>query len=426
MRRFSPRRILLDRLVLNLALLLGFSQVVVWHWFRVVGMAGDAPGLPATAGLAGALVLANGLAVPRLRRARRKPGLAGRVARTYMGLGLATLLVGLAVLASWLTLGLAAGLLGALGASPAQGFAAFRVASVGFVGLVALSIAGGFTFGQARIDRTRIRVGVPGLAPALEGLRIVQISDLHIGNHLEGERLSRMLEHANALDPDVLVLTGDLFDFDPEAVEDGVRRLAALRARHGVYAVLGNHDHYVGADLVADAMARLAPEIRLLRDEIERLPLAAPLYLAGADDPGRDWSARRLRMDGLDSLARARPDDGPTLLLVHRPEAFPQAAELGFPLVISGHTHGGQLALPVARGQYNLASLVTNFSRGLYRLGGSTLYVNRGLGVGGPALRINCPREIATLELRKEADSKSRPTRSEAEPSEGRSPSASN
>jgi predicted MPP superfamily phosphohydrolase len=396
----SPlRRLLFDRLVFNLALLLGLSQALVWHWIHVVGRAAEPPGLLASSGLAAALVLANGLAVPRLRRARRKRGLEGRLARGYMGFGVAMLLVGLAVLLSWAALLLGAGLLGALGASPAAGFAVFRTGSVALVGVVALSVVGGFTWGQARIERTRIRVRVPGLSPDLEGLRVVQISDLHIGNHLDGPRLSRMVERTNALDPDVLVLTGDLFDFDPEPVEDGVRRLAALRARHGVYAVLGNHDHYVGADRIADAIARLAPNIRLLRDEIAALPVGAPLYLAGADDPGRDWSARRLTLDGLADLAGARHDDGPTLLLVHRPEAFPQAAELGFPLVISGHTHGGQLALPVARGQYNLASLVTRFTRGLYRLNGSTLYVNRGLGVGGPALRIHCPREIATLEL---------------------------
>jgi predicted MPP superfamily phosphohydrolase len=396
---FSVRRLLFDRLVFNLALLLGLSQALVWHWIHVVGSGAEPPGLLASVGVAGGLVLANGLAVPHLRRARRRQDLAGRLARTYMAVGVALLLVGLAVLISWLGLGLVAGLFGAVGASPERAFGVFRVASSGLVGFVALALAFGFTAGQRRIDRTRIRVAVPGLAPELDGLRIVQISDLHIGNHLGGEALSRMVEHTNALDPDVLVLTGDLFDFDPAPVEDGARRLAGLRARHGVYAVLGNHDHYVGADLVADALARHAPQIRLLRNESVALPLAAPLYLAGADDPGRDWSARRLQLPRLAALAEARPADGPTLLLVHRPEVFPQAAALGFPLVICGHTHGGQLAVPGTRGQYNLASLVTRFTRGLYRQGDSVLYVNRGLGVGGPALRISCPREIATLEL---------------------------
>ena len=142
----------------------------------------------------------------------------------------------------------------------------------------------------------------------------------------------------------------------------------------------------------------------LLRDELVRLPVNAPLYLAGADDPGRDWASRGLDLPGVDQLADARPDDGPTLLLVHRPEVFPQAARHGFPLVLAGHTHGGQMALPTPRRQINLASLVTGYTRGLYRLGNSTLYVSRGVGVGGPPLRINCRREITTIELTKPAN----------------------
>jgi len=210
-----------------------------------------------------------------------------------------------------------------------------------------------------------------------------------------------MLEATNALDPDVIAITGDIFDFDPDCVEDGCRGLAALKARYGVYAILGNHDTYTGTDLVVSALQRLAPNVTLLRDEVVRLPLEQPLYIAGVEDPGRDWSARRLELEGLAVVAEARGDDGPTILLVHRPEAFTQAAKLGFPLVLAGHTHGGQLALPTPGGHYNLARVITRYTRGLFREGDTTLYVNRGLGVGGPALRVNCSREIATVELRR-------------------------
>jgi predicted MPP superfamily phosphohydrolase len=244
-----------------------------------------------------------------------------------------------------------------------------------------------------------VRVAIPGLDPALDGMRVVQISDLHIGNGLEGERLSRMVERTNALDPDLIVITGDVFDFDPAFIEDGLRRLAALRARAGVYAILGNHDIYTGLHQVVDGFAAFAPGIRLLRDELVKLPLAGNLYLAGVEDPGQDWSARGVELASIERLAALRPLDGPTLLLVHRPEAFPQAARLGFPLVIAGHTHGGQVALPTPGGPWNLARIVTRFTRGLYQQGGSTLYVSRGVGVGGPALRVNCAREITTLEL---------------------------
>jgi predicted MPP superfamily phosphohydrolase len=227
----------------------------------------------------------------------------------------------------------------------------------------------------------------------------VQATDLHIGNRMEGARLDRMVERINAEDPDLVVLTGDLFDFDPAVVEDGARRLARLRARHGVYAILGNHDIRTGAETVARGLARFAPGLRLLRDEIVRLPLPEPLYLAGVEDPGNDWSARGVELPALERLAAARPGDGPTLLLVHRPELFAQAARLAFPVVIAGHTHGGQLALPTPGYHLNLARVATPYTRGLFRSGGTLMYVNRGLGVGGPALRLNCPREIATLEL---------------------------
>jgi uncharacterized protein len=395
----SARSALFNRLVLNLALLLGAMQLVVWHWVSVVWLRRPAPDLALVLGAALLLVAANALAVPALRRARRRQGWAGRLARFYMNTGVATLLVGIAVLLSWLIFGLVAGLLGAVGAGPSLAFEAFRFGSAALAGSVAGLLVWGFSFGQARVARTRVRVEIPGLAPALDGLRVVQISDLHIGNGLQGERLTRMVERTNALEPDLIVITGDIFDFDPAFIEDGLRRLAELRARCGVYAILGNHDIYTGLERVIEGFSALAPEIRLLRDEIVELPLPERLYLAGIEDPGPDWSARRLELPALERLAGERPGDGPTLLLVHRPEAFPQAARLGFPLVLAGHTHGGQLALPGPGGPWNLARIVTRFTRGRYQLDGSTLYVTRGVGVGGPALRVNCSREITTLEL---------------------------
>ncbi len=240
---------------------------------------------------------------------------------------------------------------------------------------------------------------LPKLSPQLAGLRLVQISDLHIGNRLEADRLDAIVERTNATRPDVVVLTGDLFDFDPIYVDDGARRLAGLRARYGVFAILGNHDHYVGTERVVTALARHAPGIRLLRDELVRLATEEPLYLAGVEDPGGPFFERGLHVPAIDALADLRPADGPVVLLVHQPEAFGHAARRGFPLVLAGHTHGGQIALPVGRRGINLARVMTPLTRGTYQLDASILYVNRGIGVGGPAVRIHCNREIAVLEL---------------------------
>jgi predicted MPP superfamily phosphohydrolase len=163
--------------------------------------------------------------------------------------------------------------------------------------------------------------------------------------------------------------------------------------------VLGNHDTYTGTEEVVAAFAKHAPGIRLLRDEWVRLPVEEPLYMAGIEDPGRGWTSRNVELASMERVSASLPDDGPTLLLVHRPQAFPQAARLGFPLVLAGHTHGGQLALPLPGGRYNLALVMTGFTRGLYSIGDSLMYVNRGIGVAGPAIRFNCRREIAVLEL---------------------------
>jgi predicted MPP superfamily phosphohydrolase len=244
-----------------------------------------------------------------------------------------------------------------------------------------------------------VGIPVPGLHPGHRGLRIGHLTDLHIGNGLEAGRLSAVVAQANALEADLLVLTGDLFDFDPSFVVDGAKRLGELRARLGVFAVLGNHDTYTGTEEVVAALAAHAPGLRLLRDEWVELAVDEPLYLAGIEDPGRSWTVRDLELDSLARVGASLPKDGPTLLLVHRPQAFPQAARLGFPLVLAGHTHGGQLALPTPDGHVNLARVMTGYTRGLYQMNGSTLYVNRGVGVAGPAMRFNCRREIATIEL---------------------------
>ena len=385
------RRHFFARLLFNLAAVLGVAQLVVLHWVLVLTGSSPVP-TPTLVSIGGVLVVANGLAVPRVTRLRRYPGPAGLAARLYIESGVAVLLIGAAIAISWalfLPARIALGFEGAL--------VAFRTASPALVALVAVVVVWGFTGGQARVARTRLRVKIHGLHRDLDGLRIVQISDLHIGNALEGERLSQMVDRVNAENADLIVLTGDLFDFDPEVVDDGARRLGGLRARLGVYAILGNHDVYVGADRVAEALRSKAPRLRLLRDEIVRIPTEEPLYLAGLEDPGRRWFDRGLRYPVLDALAERRPADGPVLLLAHQPEIFEHAAELGFPLVLAGHTHGGQLALP--GGHWNLARVMTPLTRGVFRRGGTTLYVNRGIGVGGPAMRVNCPREIASIEL---------------------------
>jgi predicted MPP superfamily phosphohydrolase len=394
------KRFLLANLWVALSALLGLMQAVIAHWAVVVllGWPLLSPGLCAVAALL--FVGANLAMLPVVRRARLGGGSLRRIARVYMAGGGALVMVGGGVGASWLLLlPPAYWLTGWTFEAIATGDS-FRAGSVAFVAIVVTTIFWGFTVGRLRVQRCVVPVVLDGLEPALRGLRIVQISDLHIGNGLEGAGLESLVHRVNELEPDLVALTGDLFDFDPSALEGGARALGALRARLGVFAVLGNHDLYAGAERVAGALAAFAPKLVLLRGSMERLATKTPLYLAGIDDPGEDWTARGIHLESLERIASPLPDDGPTLLLAHRPDVFTQAERLGFDLVISGHTHGGQIALPGWLGHLSLAAMMSDYGRGLYRRGASQLYVNRGAGFAGPPIRLNAAREITILELR--------------------------
>ncbi len=124
----------------------------------------------------------------------------------------------------------------------------------------------------------------------------------------------------------------------------------------------------------------------------------AAFAIVGIDDPGQGWTEREAESSALERLAREIPDDLPRLLLAHRPSFFTHASRLGFSLVLSGHTHGGQVALPFAH-HLNLSRMISDRTRGIFRNGAGTLYVSRGLGMAGLPLRINCPREIALIQL---------------------------
>jgi len=392
------RRSLLERVFVHLTAGVVLAQIVICHWAMFLTR-GEAPGLGELAVVAVVIGVGNALVVPLVVGSRAKGGVPALLARGFGGMAVTALLLASAVVASWVLFALLSGLLGFAGIDSLAPFGVFRALSLGLVGGTALVTAWGFTWGQARVERTRVRIEIPRLDASLAGLRLVHITDLHIGNALGGAKLDRMIDRVNTTDPDLIVVTGDLFDFDPSCLDDGALSLARLRARYGVFAVLGNHDGYVGSDRVAAALARNAAGIRVLRDEIARVPVDAPLYLAGIEDPGHCWFDRKQQMSALDAVARQRPTDGPVLLLAHQPENFQHAAQLGFPLVLAGHTHGGQIALPGLEPYFNAARLVTRYTRGLFHANGSAMYVNRGLGVGGPSLRIAAPREIATIEL---------------------------
>ena len=385
-------------LATGLAFGVALATLAAWLVALVAGPAA-VPGRPlALAGLG--LALLGGWLVPRLGAPRHRGAIMRRVAAWSIAVAFVTIAVAAAVVGVAGGLLALAALLAVVGLAPERGLAAFRVLSVAaaastFAGLVWAAHAGRVSL-QVR-ERT---LALPGLPPALQGLRIAHLSDLHVGNGLHGEALDALVERVASLAPDLVAITGDLFDYDPDAVPDGARRLGALRARLGVFAVLGNHDALVGREWVARCLAEHAPAVRLLRGAWEKLDAGGTaLHVAGFDDPGHDWSARSERLPVLADLARVLPTDGPALLLAHRPEAFPQAAEAGFALVLAGHYHGGQIALPGAAERWNVARLFSAYPNGLYRRGDALLHVSCGIGFAGPRLRVGSHPEIVVLTL---------------------------
>ena len=224
----------------------------------------------------------------------------------------------------------------------------------------------------------------------LEGFRIVQLSDLHLGPLTSGEQLRRAIEVANNLNPDIIALTGDYISHERQYAAPCAEIVSHLRARCGVYAVLGNHDHWTDAALITDLFR--AEGIRVLINEGMRFEKdGASFWLAGVDDT----------MVGLEdlplALAGARRDEM-KLLLAHNPIILRRAARAGVDLVLSGHTHGGQVTIRSERSASGRPR--RRLLKGLGRQGETQIYVTRGLGTVILPIRYGCPPEVSLLELR--------------------------
>jgi predicted MPP superfamily phosphohydrolase len=387
-----------------LLLLLSAGELLLLQW---AGLMAGGTGFSTGQGLAGLVVIGplNVALFGMARRRIRATGIDLLLSRAWMLGSLGALLASALLAGVFLAIAGGGWLLDVEGSGgPALAWVGGAAVALGFG-----SVLWGSSLGQRRVRVDRVCLPLPDLPPAFEALRIAHVSDLHIGPLMRPPQLRDLVRQINALEPDLLLIAGDIFDFEPTVVEAGCRELAGLRARLGVYAVLGNHDLLAGADAVADGLGRLT-EIRLLRDEWVRLEVdGAALALAGLEDPGEGWAKRDFESPALERLAREIPEDLPRLLLAHRPSFFAQAARLGFPLLLAGHTHGGQVALPLAP-HHNPSRLMARWTRGHFELGESSLYVNRGLGVAGLPLRLNCPREIALIRLScSESTSRRRP-----------------
>jgi predicted MPP superfamily phosphohydrolase len=251
--------------------------------------------------------------------------------------------------------------------------------------------------GEPRVNEVPVRL--ERLPPALSGLTLAQITDLHVGPTIGEKHVRRVVDMTNDLRPDAIVITGDLVDGGVAELRRATEHLARLRARYGVYFVTGNHEYYAGVRPWLDELARYG--IRALRNERvtigDRGPGGASIDLAGVDD----WSRERGedgRWPSLDRALQGRDRDRSLVLLAHQPRGVAEAVRSGVELQVSGHTHGGQIfpwTLVVAA--------VYPFCKGLYhhREGGAEgqIYVSCGTGYWGPPMRLGAPAEVAKIVL---------------------------
>ena len=236
-----------------------------------------------------------------------------------------------------------------------------------------------------------IDIPIPGLPSALEGYRIVQISDIHYYPITTLELVDQAVRMANGLKPDLILLTGDYVWHEVEVIFDLMPSLARLNARHGVYANLGNHDLWTDVSVVTQAFE----EVRMPLLVNQGLPITVgsdSLYIASLDD---GWS-------GKPDLAAAMeywPKNAPTVLLMHEPDlADEYSQDPRINLQLSGHSHGGQIRFPFV-GALITPYMSWKYPMGLYDVNGMWVYTNRGLGTTNIPLRVNCAPEITALTL---------------------------
>lgn len=261
--------------------------------------------------------------------------------------------------------------------------------STALIGLGSLVYARKFATEQ--LELTEMEMVLPRLDPVFSGYRLAQISDIHMSS-MNRERLDEIVDRVNALKPDLIAITGDFVTHDPEIyTSDLCASLSRLRAKDGVYTVLGNHDHWAGVDEVRRMLVEAG--IVELRNKVVRVNRQGKdLTIAGVD-------STYVEADRLDEVLAELPECGAVILLAHEPDFADTSAATGrFDLQLSGHSHGGQAYFPIIGSPF-LPPHARKYPRGLYEIKGMKLYTNRGLGTIHVNARINSIPEISLFTL---------------------------
>ena len=262
----------------------------------------------------------------------------------------------------------------------------------------------GLLYGRLDLEITNNRVRLNRLPKAFHGFRIAQLSDIHIGPFMSQSRIRSFAEMANALKPDLIVLTGDFVTWDPSTQQAVVDALSGLKAPFGVFGCLGNHEFWSGTEDSITELFKLARFPMLRQRQVAITTGGETFNLIGVDPatgrrPGAGPGGRRFGSRHLEGVENLIAPDTVNILLSHYPDSFDRAAELGIDLTLSGHTHGGQVALDFISPDLAPCRLVTPYVAGWFKKPGGQLYVNRGIGTIGVPMRIGAPPEISVFEL---------------------------
>lgn len=247
----------------------------------------------------------------------------------------------------------------------------------------------------AQILVKRVDVPLKNLPAALDGTTIVQLTDVHVGPTIGRSFIEQIVNQVNALNPDIVAITGDLVDGSVEDLAYHVAPLGTIKSQHGTFFVTGNHEYYSGAPAWCQHLGEIG--IKVLRNEHVKLgPTGQHLHLAGVDDLHASRFDEIGHGPNLPQAVHGRDPELPLILLAHQPKAVLEAVKHGVDLQLSGHTHGGQLW------PFNwFVKLQQPVVAGLERFGETLIYVSRGTGHWGPPMRLKAPPEVTHIVLRR-------------------------
>jgi hypothetical protein len=298
----------------------------------------------------------------------------------------------------------------------------FQYATLLAGGFPFLAATYGFATGRLRLTIERVDVPVANLPPELDGLRIAQLSDIHISDYMPPHEIARAVDMANGLRPDISFVTGDFINGEGDPLDACITELSRLRAPLGVWGCNGNHEIYADVEDEAERLFR-EKGMRLLRAQSAVVEHNGGRFnLLGVDYQRDHMTSEEPTGPMLQEIENLVRRDMPNILLSHNPNSFHRAAELGIELSLAGHTHGGQVKFEIVDHSISPARLITPFVAGLYHLPmpmsghagtlsanglqkvglqKAALYVNRGLGTLGFPVRIGVPPEITLMTLRR-------------------------